>query len=143
MQVRLAPLLAAAVLGGAVGAVGGSWLMHEVRQPPSNLHDVIHTRFALTPAEAARLEAAERGYDARRATIERRLRIANLRLANAISADPRMSPEVQSASSEVESAAAELQSATLAHIFEMRAALEPAHRAQYDSVLVRALSRQP
>jgi len=138
---KLAPLVAAVVLGGAVGAVASSWALQRADHHGQNLHDVVHERFDLTPAEHDRLDAAERLYAARRAAIESRIREANRALAEAIRSTPELSPEVLRASGAVEAAAAELQRVTLQHIFEMRDALDPAHRAEYDRVLVTALTR--
>ena len=142
MRIGWAPMLAAAVIGAAAAA-GGSWLVRQSHHRTENLHDVIHSRFRLRPAEHARLEAAEGAYDRRRAQIEADIRGANVRLATAIKADPELSPAVLAASSDVEATAAKLQQVTLQHVFEMRAALDADHRAAYDAVLVEALSREP
>lgn len=141
MRVGWAPLLLAAVIGAAASA-GGSWAVRETHHRPENLHDVIHRRFKLTPAEHDRLEAAETRYEQRRTALEARIRAVNVDLAHAIQQDPELSPRVLAASSAVETTAAELQRVTLQHIFEMRAALDPAHRPAYDAVLVDALTRE-
>lgn len=140
-RVALASLMAAAIAGGAVGAVGGSWLFRQAAPRQANLHDIVHERFDLSAAEHLRLDAAEARYAQRRAAIENQIRVANAELAAVITANPELSQEVLQASNSVEAAAAELQRTTLQHIFEMRAALEPDHRAEYDAVLVNALTR--
>lgn len=140
MRIGWVPVLAAVVIGAA-GAAGGSWLVRQSHHHDENLHDVIHKRFKLTPAEHDRLETAEARYDQRREEIEAAIRAANGRLAAAIRTDPEMSPEVATASAEVERAAAELQRVTLQHVFEMRAALDPGHRRAYDDVMIEALTR--
>jgi len=141
VRIALVPLLIAAVVGGALGAAGGSWGMRHAHPRHENLHDLVHQRFDLSPLEHKRLDAAEAAYAARRAAIEGRIRAANTRLAQAIAANPELSGDVVEASAGVETAASELQQATLQHIFEMRRALEPDHRAAYDHVLVTALTR--
>ena len=141
MRIAIAPLLIAAVLGGAAGAAGVTWSMRQAHPRNENLHDLVHQRFDLSPAEHRRLDAAEAGYTARRAAIETRMHDANNRLATAIRANPDLTEDVIRASREVETAASELQRVTLEHIFEMRRALEPEHRAEYDQVLVTALTR--
>jgi len=133
--------LVAAVLIGAAAAVGGSWVVRHTHHRTENLHDVIHQRFTLTAQEKIRLEAAEARYDGRRAQIETNIRAANLRLAAAIKRDPELSQEALSASAAVENSAAELQRVTLQHVFEMRSALDPAHRPAYDAVLIDALTQ--
>lgn len=140
MRIGWFPLVAAAVIGAAAAA-GGSWVVKQSQHRHENLHDVIHSRFKLSPAEHERLEAAEARYDARRAEIEGNIRAANAALAAAIRKDPELSPQALAASTTVESSAAELQRVTLQHVFEMRAALDPGHRAAYDSVMVEALTR--
>ena len=140
MRIGWAPVLAAALIGAAAAA-GGSWLVRQSHHHEENLHDVIHKRFKLSPAEHARLETAEARYERRREEIEAQIRAANSKLAAAIRTDPEMSPEVATASAEVEGAAAELQRVTLQHVFEMRAALDPAHRQAYDDVTIEALTR--
>jgi hypothetical protein len=137
----LGPLLAAAVVGAAVGAASSTWIARQAHPSQENLHDIVHQRFELTAAEHRRLDAAEARYATRRAEIEGRIRSANAALAASIRANPQLSPGTLQASQSVEAAAAELQSVTLQHIFEMRAALDPAHRTRYDAVLVEALTR--
>jgi hypothetical protein len=131
----------AAVIVGAGASAGGSWLVRQAHPRDENLHDIIHRRFRLLPAERARLEAAEARYDRRRAQIEADIRAANARLAAAVRSDPELSEQALAASAEVERSAAELQRVTLQHVFEMRAALDPGHRPAYDAVLVDALTR--
>lgn len=139
MRLRWAPLLVAAAIG-AGASTGGAWLVRQSHHD-DNLHDVLHRRFKLTSTEQARLEAAEVRYDRRRSEIEGQIKTANARLAAAISKDPELSPEALAASAEVERSAAELQRVTLQHVFEMRAGLDPEHRAGYDAVLTEALTR--
>ena len=87
------------------------------------------------------MEAEEDAFSARRVAIAARMKAANAKLANAIEADPRWSPDVEAATRQVEAAAGELQRATLEHVFEMRQGLQPEHRKAYDRNLVEALRR--
>jgi hypothetical protein len=131
-------VVAGALVGIALAGI--IFLTHELRNHrDSDLHTLLHRVVTLAPAEQAALDAKEQAFVARRAEIENQLRQANVHLADAISADPRWSPQVEAASRQVEQAAADLQRATLLHIFEMRAALAPQHRAAYDKVLIDAL----
>lgn len=135
-------LAIASVFGALIGIVvaGGLALgWHATRHPASDLHERLHEAVPLDAREQAALDDKERTFAARRAEIEAQLQQANERLAYAIATDPRWSPEVEGATRQVERAAAELQRATLVHIFEMRAGLEPQHRAAYDKVLLEAL----
>jgi hypothetical protein len=133
-------VVAGALVGIALAGI--VFLTHELRNHrDSDLHTILHRVVPLDPAEQATLDIKERAFVARRAQIEDQLRRANTRLADAIAADPRWSPQVEAASRQVEQAAADLQRATLIHIFDMRAGLEPNHRAAYDKVLIDALRR--
>lgn len=137
-------LFAAALAGGVMGAVAamaGGWALTSLRPSPPDLHTLLHQRVPLDAAEEGRLDQKEHVFEARRAAIEDRLKTANGRLAAAIHADPRWSPEVEAATKEVEAAAADLQRTTLVHIFEMRDGLDPNHRQAYDEVLIAALKR--
>lgn len=135
-------LAIASVFGALIGMVvaGGLALgWHATRHPPSALHERLHEAVPLDARERATLDAKERTFAARRAEIEAQLQQANERLADAIATDPRWSPQVEAATRQVERAAGDLQRASLVHIFEMRAGLEPQHRAAYDKVLLEAL----
>lgn len=136
--------LSSALVGGLLGIiVAGSLAFgwHMLHHPKTDLHDMLHEAVPLDAQEQGILDAKERAFIARRAEIEARMRAANGRLADAIAADPRWSPEVEAATQQVEQAAGDLQRATLVHVFEMRAGLQPQHRAAYDRVLVAALRR--
>jgi multidrug efflux pump subunit AcrA (membrane-fusion protein) len=133
-------VVAGALVGIALAGI--IFLAHELRNHrDSDLHTMLHGVVPLNPAEQAALDDKERAFVARRAQIEDQMRQANARLADAIAADPHWTPQVEAASRQVEQAAADLQRATLVHIFEMRAGIEPAHRAAYDKVLIDALRR--
>ena len=135
-------LLVSTVAGALIGVVlafGLAVYWHARLHPESDLHAMLHAAVPLDAHEKAALDDKEKAFAARRAAIEAQLRAANIRLADAIAADPRWSAEVEAATRQVEQAAAELQRATLVHIFEMRSGLEPRHRAAYDRVLVEAL----
>jgi len=137
-------MLVAMLVAGAVGAVAGTgaiWALHTAHPEPADLHSLLHKVVPLDAAEEGRLDAKERGYTGKRVAIEARMKAANARLAAAIHADPRWSPEVEAVTQDVEAAAAELQRVTLEHVFEMRDGLDPDHRAAYDKALIEALDR--
>ena len=136
----LAAVAAAGIVGGLV-AGGAVWAVRALQPAPADLHELLHRRVPLNAAERARLEVKEQAYAQKRAQIETRLKAANGRLAVAIAADPRWSPEVEAGTRQVEVAAGDLERATLVHVFEMREGLDPAHRPTYDAALVEALQR--
>lgn len=132
--------IAGAIIGIG-GAIGLGYLWHGPTHEDSDLHRRLHEAVPLNVHEQAALDEKERAFTARRAEIETQLRSANANLADAIASDPRWSPRVEAATRQVEQAAANLQRATLVHVFEMRAGIEPQHRAAYDKVLIDALRR--
>jgi nickel and cobalt resistance protein CnrR len=127
---------------GVGGAVGLAYIWHGPMHKDSDLHQMLHEAVPLDAREQTDLDEKERIFAARRGQIEVKLRTANANLADAIASDPRWSPRVEAATRQVEQAAADLQRATLVHVFEMRAGLEPEHRAAYDKVLIDALRQE-
>ncbi len=135
-------LIAAAALAGVLSAAAFTQLKSSLSTDSGvNLHAFLHEKVQLDAAERAGLDAKEAAYNAQRLAIEERLKAANGKLAAAIQADPRWSPEVEAATREVEEAAAALQRATLVHIFEMRDGLHEKDRSAYDRILIEALKR--
>lgn len=144
MTPRQRRLLIATVIGtlsGVIIATIALVIRHEFHHPPTDLHEMLHEAVPLELNEKKILEAKELEFAERRREIEKRLRIANGQLADAISKNPSWSPEVEAAIQQVERAAGDLQRATLVHVFEMRAGIKPEHRAAYDAVLIEALKR--
>lgn len=139
-------LVVSTIIGAAIGiggAAGITFLRHGTEHQDSDLHAMLHEAVPLDARERAALDDKEHAFSQKREEIEQRLRGANMQLADAIASDPRWSPRVEAASRQVEQAAGDLQRATLVHIFEMRARLEPEHRAAYDKVLIGALRQGP
>lgn len=140
----ISKLVAAVIAAGVIGAMtatGAVWALHQLHPPPGDLHSLLHRVLPLDAAERARLDAKEQVFVVRSQEIDARLKAANARLAEAIMADPRWSPEVEATTREIEAAAAELQRATLQHVFEMRDGLDPEHRKAYDEAVIAALNR--
>lgn len=144
MTPRTRRLIIATVAGTLVGVlIAAAFLVlrHNRSHPATDLHELLHQAVPLDANELKILEAKELQFEERRREIEKRLRIANGQLADAISKNPSWSPEVEAATQQVEQAAGDLQRATLVHVFEMRSGLKPEHRPAYDAVLVDALRR--
>lgn len=144
MTPRLRRLLIATLIGTVSGALIAGVVLalrHSNSHAPTDLHEMLHQAVPLEANEKKILEAKELEFAEHRREIEKRLRIANGQLADAISKNPSWSPEVETAIQQVERAAGDLQRATLVHVFEMRAGLKPEHRPAYDAVLVEALRR--
>lgn len=129
---RLTPPLAAAILSSALTAL--LLTRQPAPEPPHSpgYHEWIHRQLALTEEQERRLEPSERRYDETRSRLTETIRLANRELAHAIAADRSNSPRVQAAVRRIHEAMGELQQATLQHIFEMKAVLEPE---QYDRLI--------
>ncbi|WP_186426157.1 periplasmic heavy metal sensor [Cupriavidus metallidurans] len=144
MKARTRRLSISTLVGAVVGvavAAAAVYFSHSGDDRRTDLHEMLHEAVPLDGNEREILELREQAFAERRREIEKRLRAANGRLADAIAKNPNWSHEVEAATQEVERAAGDLQRATLVHVFEMRAGLKPEHRTAYDRVLVDALRR--
>lgn len=132
-------LLLAAVAGG-LGAWAGARFATERAGTPHSLHDAVHD-LDLTPDQERRIEAAETRFAARRKALEAQMREANVALAEAMRTSRANTPEVQAAVDRCHQVMGELQKATIAHVFEMRAVLNPDQARRFDAEVVSALTR--
>lgn len=132
------------VIAAFIAAIGGVFvgriLFPAPAQPGAELHEVLHHRLALDPAQQARLDVVEQRFTVRRRALELELRADNARLAEAIEAEHGNGPRVTAAVDQSHAAMGELQKATLAHIFTMRQLLRPTQTAQFDRAVVKALT---
>lgn len=130
-----------AALASGVGAWAGvTWTAQ--RHEPASLHEIVHRRLDLTPAQETRIDTIERDFAARRAPLEMQLREANRQLATAIAANEGNSPAVQASVDEFHDAMGALQKATIAHAFEMRAVLTPDQARRFDAAVSDALLQE-
>ncbi len=74
----------------------------------------------------------EQRYDEQKRHGSELIRLANMELAQAILTDKTDSPRVRAAIAKIHEAQGELQNATVQHVFEMRAVLQPE---QYEKLL--------
>ncbi|WP_292229676.1 periplasmic heavy metal sensor [Brevundimonas sp.] len=130
--------LLAALASGAATWASATWMMRE-RQPPS-LHAVVHQKLKLDAAQEQRLAVIEARFAERRPLLEAEVRAANRELAAAIASSGGDTPEVQAAVDHFHVAMGDLQKATIAHVFEMRAVLNPEQARVFDAAVVSALS---
>lgn len=125
-------------------AVAGSFVSRTFIVPPrpveSELHEVLHERLDLDPAQKAKIEAIEAQFAVRRQALELELRADNADLASAIEAEHGYGPQVSAAIDRSHQAMDELQKATLEHIFAMRSVLRPDQAAKFDAAIVKALT---
>ncbi|MEO9130844.1 MAG: periplasmic heavy metal sensor [Sphingomonas sp.] len=140
MPVRTILIVIAAFIAAIGGVFVGRILFPAPAQPGAELHEVLHHRLALDPAQQARLDVVEQRFTVRRRALELELRADNARLAEAIEAEHGNGPRVTAAVDQSHAAMGELQKATLAHIFTMRQLLRPTQTAQFDRAVVKALT---
>ena len=139
-RTRMILCVLAAFVAAISGVFVGRALLPAPAQPGAELHEVLHHRLALDPAQEARLEELERRFATQRRALELELRADNARLAEAIQAEHGNGPRVAASVDRSHAAMGELQKATLAHVFAMRQLLRPDQTAEFDRAVVKALT---
>lgn len=129
------------VVVAALGAWGGAaYVLHRTRADPP-VHELIHEKLQLSPAQQRRIEGLERAHAARRAAFEAEMRAANSDLARAIESDHAYTPQVQAAIDRFHHAMGELQKETILHMLAMRAVLTAQQATQFDATVARSLTQ--
>ena len=137
-QFALAMLLA---FGAAIGgAFIGRTFINAAPPVETELHQVLHEKLNLAPAQDAKVEAIEAQFAIRKQALELELRSDNAQLASAIETEHGYGPQVSAAVDRSHMAMGELQKATLEHIFAMRSVLRPDQAAKFDAAIVKALT---
>lgn len=145
MKPGLRNLLVTVILA-ILAAGGGAWLSaryvvsHKAAGP--SLHDMVHKNLDLTADQSRRLEVIEKRYAAEREALEVNMRAANRELADAILQGDKDSPKVEAAVDHLHLAMGALQKATIAHVFDMRAVLNPAQARTFDAEVFAALTQE-
>ncbi len=106
----------------------------------SELHQLMHDRLDLTASQQAEIDRLEAGFTQARVSLDSRLRQANADLAAAMESEHQYGPKVASAVDRSHMAMGDLQKETLAHVFAMRAVLDPTQAAIFDREISRALT---
>lgn len=142
MTARRYLLVALVAFAAAFAAV---WLARVWLSPPprveSEVHALLHERLTLDVDQERRIEALENAFARRRETLEADMRADNQRLASAIEAEHGYGPGVAEAVDRSHHVMGALQKETLRHIFAMRGVLRPDQAAQFDAVIVKALTQ--
>ncbi|PTQ12239.1 heavy metal resistance protein [Sphingomonas oleivorans] len=133
-------MIAAAFLAAFAGVLVGRGLLQDRPSPGVELHDLLHEKLDLNPAQHARLDMIERRFAVRKRVLELELRTSNAALADAIEAEHGYGPRVRAAVDRSHLAMGQLQKETLAHVFAMRQILLPDQAAIFDRAVVRALT---
>ena len=130
-----------------VAALGGVVIGRAVVRPAppagTELHRLLHEQLALSAAQHAQIGVLEQRFAVRKQALEFELRADNAKLASAIEAEHGYGPQVSATIDHSHMVMGQLQKETLEHVFAMRALLTPAQAAQFDRVIVKALTQSP
>lgn len=137
---RIVLCIVLSFLAAIAGVFLARALLPHPEQPGTALHEVLHHKLALDGNQQARLKGLENRFAVQRRALEREMRAANARLAEAIETEHGNGPKVAAAVDQSHAAMGELQKATLAHIFAMRQLLRPDQTPQFDAAVVKALT---
>lgn len=135
--------VALSVVAAAAGAWGGARYVVDHMQKAEPLHQVVHEKLHLSPAQDQRIEGLESSYADRRRALEAEMRAANGDLAEAMAQEHAYTPRVQKAIDRFHMAMAELQKESILHVLAMRAVLTPTQAASFDQTVVKALTDEP
>lgn len=125
-------------------ALAGVFVGRAVVDAPSpsetELHILLHDRLELSRDQHVKIDRIEAEFAVRRAALEREMRAANIRLAQAIEAERGYGPRVTKMIDETHMVMGELQKETLQHLFAMRSVLTADQAALFDKSVVKALT---
>lgn len=138
MSLRGLFLTAAVIFFAGLGGVWVGTKLFEHSRP--GMHEVLHERLVLTPAQNTRVEALEREFATRREALELEMRAANVELATAIREEHAYGPRVSAAVEHFHEAMGRLQTETIQHMFAMREVLNSEQQVVFDDVVVNALT---
>ena len=136
--VLVAVIAFAAALGGVY--VGRVFVGHPA-QAENELHALLHDQLNLTAEQHSRIDALEKRFAVRKQALELEMRADNAKLAGAIEAEHGYGPQVSTTIDHSHMVMGQLQKETLEHIFAMRALLKSDQTAQFDRVVVKALTQ--
>ena len=125
------------------GVVAGRALVGHPPQAETEMHRLLHDQLNLSRAQHAQIEALEKRFAVRKQALELELRADNAKLAGAIEAEHGFGPQVSATIDHSHMVMGQLQKETLEHVFAMRALLNSDQAAQFDRVVVKALTQVP
>lgn len=137
-------VLALAALVGLGAGLGGVVVGTALIRPghhSDTLDAAVHRELNLTPDQDRRLEAIEARYATRKAALDAELRAAARDIAAAVSEDHAQSDRLIQAIDRFHNAMGQTQREAIAHVFEMRAVLNPDQQAQFDVIVREELLR--
>lgn len=129
-----------AFLAALIGVFIGRSISEARSEQATALHDLLHDQLNLDAQQRARIAALEEQFAVRRRALELEIRADNARLAAAIQAEHGYGPRVRAEVERSHRVMGNLQNETLAHIFAMRAVLQPDQQERFDRAVVEALT---
>lgn len=137
-------VLALAVFVGFGAGLGGVFVGTALTRSETHrdtLDAAMHRELDLTLEQDRRLEAIEASYATRKAALDTELRAAARDIAAAVAEDHAQSDRLTQAIDRFHDAMGQTQHEAIAHVFEMRAALDPDQQAQFDVIVREELLR--
>ena len=141
-DVRRIALVAIIAFTAALGGViVGRAFVGQIPQAENELHSLLHDQLNLSVTQHAQINALEEKFAIRKQALELEMRSDNAKLAGAIEAEHGYGPQVSATIDHSHMVMGALQKETLDHVFAMRALLKPDQAAQFDRVVVKALTQ--
>jgi Spy/CpxP family protein refolding chaperone len=131
------------VVAAAAGAFGGAHYVIGQMRHAEPLHQALHGKLHLSPAQDRRIETLEHDYAGNRHVLEAEMRAANGDLARALAQNHAYTPDVQKAVDRFHMAMGKLQTLTIQHVLAMRAVLTPEQAASFDKTVAKVLTEEP
>jgi len=136
---QIALLILLSLGAGFLGSIGATkWSAHSGES--TSLHGFVHEELSLTREQMASLDEMEATFAIKRRSLELSMRAANATLASAMDEEHEYGPKVASAIEGVHVQMGELQKATVEHVFQMRAILNPDQQKAFDQRVSDALT---
>lgn len=137
-------VLALAALVGFGAGLGGVFVGAALTRSQTHrdtLDATVHRQLNLTPEQDRRLEAIETSYATRKAALDAELRAAAREIAAAVAEDHTQSERLTQAVDRFHNAMGQTQREAIAHVFDMRAVLDPDQQARFDVIVREELLR--
>ena len=136
----IAVIAFAAAIGGVII---GRAVVGKPLQTNNEMHRLLHEKLKLSEAQQAQIEVLEKAFALRQQALELEMRSDNAKLAGAIESEHGYGPLVSATIDHSHMVMGQLQKETLEHMFAMRSVLQPDQAAQFDRVIVKALTQDP
>ena len=136
----IAVIAFAAAIGGVII---GRAVVGKPLQTNNEMHRLLHEKLKLSASQQTQIEVLEKRFALRQQALELEMRSDNATLAGAIESEHGYGPQVSATIDHSHMVMGQLQKETLEHMFAMRSVLQPDQAAQFDRVVVKALTQDP